>query len=154
MDRRDLRAAWALTDPTLRLVLSQHWVISRAGDPAVAAEDRDALAEALAASPSSHPLWDRFASERVRRWRQFWAGFGTQGWDVAGQTEPLTEDIEVVTFMEKHRLLDWASPGPPPAARRFAVRRTSDGWLVAGVDGSALFRPGWPPTQVPLPRPG
>lgn len=154
MDRGDMTAAWELTDPKLRLVLAQHWIMSRQGDPAVDREDRDALARGLAASPSQHPLWDRFASERLRRWRQFWAGFGTQRWDVSDDTEDLMPGVKVVTFMERHRLLGWARPGPPPATRRFAVRSTPKGWLVAGLDGSALFEPGWPPTQVALPPKG
>ena len=154
MDRRDLAAAWELTDPDLRLVLAQQWVMSRQDDPDVAGEDPDALAEGLAACPSGHPLWARFSAERLRRWRQFWAGFTIRTWDVAGEAEPLTDDVEVVTFMERQRLLDWAKPGPPPATRRLAVRAAAEGWLVAGLDGSALFRPGWPPTQVRLPRRG
>lgn len=151
MDRGDMAAAWELTDPNLRLVLAQHWIISRQEDPDVEREDRDDLATDLAASPSPHPLWDRFASDRLRRWRQFWAGFRTQTWDVIDETEELMPGVAVVTFMEKHRLLGWAKPGPPPAARRFAVRSTPEGWLVAGLDGSALFEPGWPPTQVAVP---
>ena len=151
MDRGDMRAVWELTDPSLRLVLVQHWIISRQGDPEVEREDRDELARGLAASPSAHPLWDRFASDRLRRWRQFWVGFRTQTWDVTEDTQELMPGVAVVTFMEKHRLLGWAKPGPPPAMRRFAVRLTPQGWLVAGLDGSALFEPGWPPTQVAVP---
>lgn len=149
MDRRDLGAAWALTDPPLRLVLAQHWILSRLHDPAVTAVDRDELAEALAACPSTHPLWERFASERIRRWRQHWGQFSARTWDVAGDPEPMGDDLRVVTFLERHRLTGWARPGPPPPARRLAVRHRPEGWLVAGLDGSALFRPGWPPTQLP-----
>ena len=152
MDRGDMAAAWELTDPDLRMVLVQHWILSRQGDPDVEGEDRDELARALAASPSGHRLWGQFASDRLGRWRQFWAGFGTKAWDVTDETQELTSGVVVVTFMEKHRLLGWAKPGPPPAMRRFAVRSTPRGWLVAGLDGSALFQPGWPPTQVALPR--
>ncbi len=152
MDRADMRATWELTDPQLRLVLAQHWIMSRQGDPAVHGEDRDALARGLAACPSEHPLWDRFASERLRRWRQFWAGFSTKTWGVSEDTQDLMPGVKVVTFMEKHRLLGWARPGPPPATRRFAVRSTPKGWLVAGLDGSALFEPGWPPAKVALPH--
>ena len=150
MDRGDLAAAWALTDPDLRLVLAQHWILSRQDDPEVAGQDRDDLARALAASPPEHPLWKRFSSERLGRWRQFWGDFGTQRWDVTEERQELSPGLEVVTFMEKHRLLGWAKPGPPPTTRRFAVRSTPAGWLVAGLDGSALFRPGWPPTQAPI----
>ena len=148
MDRGDLGAAWPITDQALRLVLAQHWILSRQDDAEVSAEDRDSLAEALAAYPPTHPFWQSFASQRLWRWREFWGTFRTGKWDVAGERQPVATRVEVVTFMEKHRLLGWAKPGPPPAARRFAVRSTPQGWVVAGLDGSALFRPGWPPTQV------
>jgi hypothetical protein len=154
MDAGDLRRAWELTDPTLRLVLAQHWIMSQQGDAQVSAEDPDGLAAGLAASPSTHHLWDRFASARLRRWREHWGRFGTQTWGISDERQEVVPDIEIVTFMEKHRLLAWAKPGPPPVVRRFAMRSTPDGWLVAGLDGSALFQPGWPPTPAPLPRPG
>lgn len=153
MEDGDLARAWALTDPTLRLVLAQHWIMSRHEDPEVAAEDPEVLAAGLAASPPEHPLWDRFASERTRRWRQHWGAFTTQTWGTADERQPVAPGVEVVTFMEKHRLLAWTKPGSPPVTRRFAMRSTPEGWMVAGLDGSALFKPGWPPTPIPLPRP-
>ena len=154
MDRQELLEAWPLTDPPLRLVLVQQWVLSSMGDPEVTREDRDTLARELAECPPRHPLWDRFASYRVRRWRRFWTSFSLRTFDLSEEVEPLGDDLEVVTFLEKHRLMGLAAPGPPPIARRFAMRRTDQGWLVAGLDGSALFRPGWPPVQVRLPPPG
>jgi len=153
MESGDLRRAWEHTDADLRLVLAQHWIMSQPGDSEVAAEDPDALAAGLAASPSEHRLWDRFASQRLRRWRHHWGNFSTRTWGVAAEREELAPGIEIVTFMEKHRLLDWAKPGSPPTTRRFALRSTPAGWLVAGLDGSALFRPGWPPTPIPPPAP-
>ena len=149
MDRGDLRRAWELTDPELRLVLAQHWILSRQDDPEVTACEPDDLAQGLASSPPAHPLWERFASQRLRRWRQHWGRFSTQTWGVTDERQQVAPGIEVVTFMEKHRLLGWAKPGSPPAMRRFAVRSAPEGWLVAGLDGSALFRPGWPPAPVP-----
>jgi hypothetical protein len=153
MDHGDLRTGWELTDPPLRLVLAQHWVLSRQDDDEVAREDRDDLAQALAAVPPHHPLWDRFAATRIRRWRQYWGSLSTRSWDVTDDVEPLSDDLVVVTLVERHRLLGWSRPGPPAVRRRFAVRHGPEGWVVAGLDGSALFRPGWPPTQVRLPSP-
>ncbi len=140
MDRRDLAAAWPLTDPTLRLVLSQYWIWSHRDEPMVGSQDRwEALAQALAASPSTHPLWERFASDRVRRWREFWGGFSSRTWSVRDEPEPIGVGLVVVTFAE--------TGGPRLPVRRFAMRDTPEGWLVAGLDGTALFRPGWPPSR-------
>ena len=154
MEDRDLRRAWGMTHPDLRLVLAQHWIMSHHDEPEVAAQDPDDLAAGLAASPSDHPLWDRFSSQRLRRWRQHWGNFSTRTWGVLDEHQALAPGLEVVTFMEKHRLLEWAKPGSPPVTRRFAMRSTSGAWLVAGLDGSAVFRPGWPPTPLPLAGPG
>lgn len=141
MDRGTLEAAWPLTDPTLRLVLSQYWIWSHRDQPVVGSQEEwDGLARALAASPSEHPLWHRFAADRVRRWREFWQGFSSRTWSVRDEPEPLGVGLEVVTFVE--------TGGPPLPARRFAMRDTPAGWLVAGLDGSALYQPGWPPSRT------
>ena len=50
-------------------------------------------------------------------------------------------DLEVVTFTE---------PGDGGLERRFALRHTEAGWLVAGVNGDQLFEPGWPPRMGKL----
>ena len=141
MDRGDLAAAWPLTDPTLRLVLTQYWIWSHGDEALVGAQEGwDALARALAACPPAHPLWERFASDRVRRWKEFWGGFSTRTWSVREEPEPMGVGLEVVTFTE--------TGGPPLPVRRFAVRDTPEGWLVAGLDGTALFKPGWPPSPA------
>ncbi len=150
MDERDLRRGWALMDPSLRLVLVQHWIWSHQGEELVGPpEGWDALAGALAACPSDHPLWERFARERLRRWREFWAGFSLRTWELLeDEPEVIGEDLVVVTFVERSWKWRAVRPGPPPRFRRFAIRRAPEGWVVAGLDGSALFRPGWPPSPA------
>ncbi len=142
MDRGDLGAAWPLTHPTLRLVLAQHWIWSQRGHSVVGDDEAewDELAAALVGGPGRHPLWERFAADRIRRWREFWPGFSVRTWAAREEPEPIGVDLEVVTFVE--------TGGPPLPARRFAMRDTPEGWMVASLDGSALFRPGWPPARV------
>lgn len=149
MDDGDLRRAWPLTDPDLRLVLAQHWIWSNRGQPVVGAKEGwDSLARGLAACPSTHPLWPRFAAERLERWRQHWQGFSPRTWPVRDEPEVLDEGLEVVTFVKPREGEGSGRAGPPPVFRRLAVRRTGEEWLVAGLDGAALFRPGWPPVQA------
>lgn len=148
MDERNLGAAWPLTEPELRLVLVQHWILSHHGDEVVGPpQGWDDLATALAACPSAHPLWDRFASERLKRWRQHWLGFSARTWDLRDGTERPRADAEVITFIEAGQKLR-LGPGPPVTYRRLCLRRTGDEWLLAGVDGTNLFRPGWPPSPA------
>ncbi len=146
VDRRDLSAAWALTDPTLRLVLAQEWIWRHEGDRILApGEDRDALADALAASPSEHPLWERFASELTGDWQRVWKGFSARTWRAWEQPEVIGLDVEMVTLVETGGAPVAGAPGRASLTRRFLVRHTGEGWLVAGLNGEQVFRPGWPP---------
>lgn len=149
MDERDLARAWTLTDPEFRKVLAQYWVMSAPPEDVGPPEHWEAVADGLAASPSKHRLWERFATERLRRWREFWTGFSAVTWGVRSRSDP-RPDVAVVTFVEPRGKLMSLRPGPPLEFRHIAVRRMRDGaWLVTGVDGANLFSPGWPPGQRP-----
>lgn len=150
MDRKDLRAAWPLMERDLRLVLAQHWILSHAelGSDFIGPQPAwDMLAQGLAADPSTHPLWDRFAKERLLRWREYWGRFSARTWKVR-ETERLRPDAAIVTFGEPRLPALEAKPGPPPVLRRLALRRRGNTWLVAGLDGRNVFRPGWPPSKA------
>lgn len=150
MDRKDLRAAWPLMERNLRLVLAQHWVLSHAeiGSGVVGPQAGwDMLAQGLAADPSTHPLWDRFARERLVRWREYWGKFSTRTWKVR-ETESLGADVAIVTFAEPRLPALETKPGPPAVFRRLAMRRSGGSWLVAGLDGRNVFHPGWPPSPA------
>lgn len=150
MDRKDLRAAWPLMERYLRLVLAQHWILSHAeleSDFIGPQAGWDMMAQGLAADPSTHPLWDRFAKERLLRWREYWGTFSSRTWKVR-ETEMFRADAAIVTFTEPRLPALEAKPGPPPVFRRLALRRSRDTWLVAGVDGRNVFRPGWPPSKA------
>jgi hypothetical protein len=147
MDRRDLRQGWPLMERDLRLVLAQHWVLSHAeaGSDLIGPQAGwDILAQGLAAEPSTHPLWDRFAKERLLRWREYWGKFSARTWKVR-DTERVGADLEIVTFAEPRLPGLETKSAPPPVFRRLAVRRSGGTWLVAGLDGRNIFRPGWPP---------
>lgn len=150
MDRMDLRAAWELTDPDFRLVLAQHWVLSHGGAEFLGPQAGwDMLAQGLAACPSRHPLWGRFASERLQRWYEFWGDFSTSTWRVHDEVERVPgATIEVVTFVEPAAEGQDGQAGLPGALRRIAVRLRDGRWRVAGLDGRRVFRPGWPPAPA------
>ncbi|MGH9166101.1 MAG: hypothetical protein ACRDZW_11420 [Acidimicrobiales bacterium] len=151
MDERDLRAAWPLTEPDLRLVLAQHWILSHGGDEVVGSpEGWDTLAAGLAACPPTHLGWEVFAAERLKRWRQYWAGFNSTTWDLRDEPEIPRPGMEIVTFIQPGQKLR-TKPGPPIVYRRLAVRRADEPdatWRLAGLEGTSLFRPGWPPTPA------
>ncbi len=143
---RDLRAAWPMTDPTLRLVLAQDWIWSFRHHPVIGHDaDWDRLAEGLAACPSEHPLWDRFAADTIELWQKIWRGFGSSEWTVWDQPEVLGLDLEMVSFVAPDDE-GVTKPSRSRFARRFALRHTDDGWKVAGINGEQMFEPGWPPS--------
>ncbi len=146
MDRADLAAAWPGTDPTLRLVLAQEWIWRHQHEAIPGGEDRDALAAALAAAPSDHPLWARFASELTGEWQRIWKGFSSRTWRAWDQAEVVGLDLEIVTLVETGAAEVPPDPRRAALVRRFLVRHTAEGWLVAGLNGEQVFRPGWPPT--------
>lgn len=144
MDRGDVGGAWLATDPKLRLVLAQDWVWNHRHDPAIGHQaDWDEIASGLAQAPAVHDLWPRFAADLVSMWQRTWKGFSSETWSVRSEPEVLDLDLEVVTFVEPGPTSE--HPSGPAFARRFAMRHTPDGWLVAGVNGEQIFEPGWPP---------
>lgn len=148
MDDGELLAAWPLTDPVLRLVLAQDWVWTHRHHPKIG-HDRswDELARGLAALPPVSELWDAFADELVSRWQKTWEGLSPRTWGAWDSPEVVGLDLEMVTFLERDgdRPVRF-EPGRSATARRFAMRHTDQGWLVAGVSGDQLFVPGWPPS--------
>lgn len=149
MDRGDLAAAWPLTDRTLRLVLAQEWVWDQRHGPLVGDEDDwDALADALAECPSHHWLWEPFATGLVERWHTVWKGFSARTWAVWDQPEVVGMDLEMVTFVETGGDRPPVAPRRAAFSRRFLARHTDEGWMVAGVNGEQVFRPGWPPSPA------
>jgi hypothetical protein len=149
---RDLRAAWPITDDTLRLVLAQDWIWSFRHHPVIGHDsDWDGLADALATCPSDHRLWDRFASDLIELWQKIWKGFGTDEWTVWDQPEVLGLDLEIVSFVEPDEDEAPTKPGRSTFSRRFALRHTDDGWKVASINGEQMFVPGWPPSLADQP---
>lgn len=148
MDRGDLAMAWPLTDPTLRLVLAQDWVWTHRHHPRIG-HDRswDELARGLAAVPPGPELWDALAEELIGRWQKTWKGLSARNWAAWDQPEVVGLDLEMVTLLERDGDAPVRfEPGRSAFARRFAMRHTDHGWLVAGVNGDQLFVPGWPPS--------
>src|SRR4051812_28934856 len=76
----DLRGAWPLMDPVLRLVAAQAWLWANRTHPSVAPYDRDEAAAALADLSFDHALWPAFEDTQLAEFRRDWAGFNHTDW--------------------------------------------------------------------------
>src|SRR5205807_862622 len=75
-----MAAAWAMTDPRLRLVRSQAWIWNNRKDADIAAVGRDELARALAQERPDHPLWGDFAATEVHQMTGVYGTFRPENW--------------------------------------------------------------------------
>ena len=83
----------------------------------------------------------------ISRWHTIWKGFSARTWRLATEPEVIGLDLEMVTFLEsedEYRVR--FEPGRSAFARRFAMRHTDQGWMLASVNGDQMFVPGWPPS--------
>ena len=147
-DRRDLAAAWPLTDPDFRLALVQSWICAGCAPTDI---DAESVAHLLAApTQPSHPLWNVFAAWRIGRWDSVISDFFADASRRGTVSSPYLcgPDLEAVLISEL--------PGAPwvgdrtVEVQRFSVRHTNGTVLLAGL-GAVLPIPGWPPADLPLP---
>lgn len=161
--RRDLKGVWKDTDPDLRLCLAQSWLSGRSGPDAVTPELEEVAAE-LARRDPSHPEWAEFAEQTIDALAAKWSFVeDLSRWGAWGRPEPLTQDLEIVFFVDAQdpRLGSvWTPPlgytrkvaaGTELASLPLVMRHTRDAWLVAGFSQAGTPTPGWPP-HWPLPR--
>lgn len=148
-DRRDLAAAWPLTDPQFRLAMVQSWICAGLAPPGL---DNQSVAHLLAApSQPSHPLWNEFAAWRIGRWDAVFPNYVTDSSRRGTVSSPYLSgvDLEAVLISDtptEARVVG----GQTVEVQRFSVRHTSGAVLLAGL-GAALPVPGWPPAEIPLP---
>lgn len=140
----DLRSAWPLTDPALRLVLSQQWVWDHSNDPPVAIRPRDELAEALAAEEPTEPMWDMMAAEFLAAVRDNWSSFSFDTWGALSRPRPIAPAYELVVYSYTGgESITVDTPTPLPSLLILA-HSTPEGWRVANF-AESLPEPGWPP---------
>jgi hypothetical protein len=145
----DLRAAWRLTDPDLRLVLAQAWLWANRQRTILAnAEPDDLKAEAaeLARVNSSSPYWRAFSETQLLEFRQLEFDFDT--WGFASAPRLIAPDYELLLLTECGADGVLMAEPTQVLAHRYLMHHTTEGWLVAGF-GPAPISPGWPPVRPP-----
>lgn len=136
--------AWQLMERPLRLYFAQVWISSNA--EALAELDHDELAEAITDAPDEpHELWATFAQVMLDHHKQAYSELSA--WDDIDNAHDvllLTDGLEAVQVSLFKFSLE------PSTVQGFSIvmRRTADGWTVAGL-GNCLPEPGWPPMLGP-----
>lgn len=146
--REDLREAWRLTDPDLRLCTVQHWVWSNRQAMSVAGIDLQVAISELAVEESSHHLWDNFEAVQLRSVHESWGDLNSSNWGVGTNTRLLGPNLELVLYIDSRGSEQTiVKPGETYAgpATPFVVRHRPEGWRVLNIQAREPPVPGWPP---------
>lgn len=143
----DLRAAWRLTDPDLRLLLAQAWLwANRERTILAGAESDDLKAEAAelaqVSSPSSY--WKMFSTTQLAEFHE--QELDLDSWGFASSPRLIAPDYELLLLAECGADGLLVEEPTQVLAHRYLMHHTSEGWLVAGF-GPAPVSPGWPPVR-------
>ena len=90
----DLRAAWAVVDPVLRLCLAQQWLLDNAVDLDAHGFNREEVAEAFVEDEPNHELWPHFERVHVRSLRQVVPS--PDVWGMGANTRLIAPDVELL----------------------------------------------------------
>lgn len=141
----DLRAAWPVVDPVLRLSLAQQWLVDNAADVEADGLDREEIAQDFVRDEPSHELWPHFERVHVR-------GLGKvmpspDVWGIGANTRLIAPNVELLYVHDTTDMIDgtWR---PDEVREVYPILMRWDGarWLVLNVGSDLQPRPGWPPT--------
>jgi hypothetical protein len=154
LDVEDLAGVWSATDPNLRLVMAQAWTWANRRHPWLVGQDAEQVGKDLASEEGTgHPLWRAFEETQISEFRESWPpGFSADKWGVASRPRPTVVDHELVLFIDPREAPDEGQAWTEATlvhAIGVLLRRTNQGWLVAGFDTDADAGPPmatWPPS--------
>lgn len=140
----DLRAAWLMVDPDLRLCLAQQWLIDNSSDLQEEGYDREEVAAAFVEDEPSHELWRHFERVHLREWNRVLPS--PEAWGIGTDTRLVAPDVEALYVHDTSDLKDgfW-KPGEQRQVFPLLMRWDGERWLVLNLGSEAVPQPGWPP---------
>ncbi|MFD7786523.1 hypothetical protein ACFV4Q_26080 [Streptomyces nojiriensis] len=141
---RDMRAAWAYTDPLLRKCWVQAWLHPLRAQAVADGYRSGAVVESLMSDKPSHPLWDPFARTQIR---QMTASFAVDmdTWGFGSAFDPVAQDMALLKFLPVPKS-GAIEVGELHASVPFLMRFTlGAGWRVLNFVSDRVPEPGWPP---------
>lgn len=145
--RRDIEAAWLLTDPLLRRCWGQAWLLPMRDKARSEGFDPDDVIEAFTADEPQHELWAHFvrAQSRVRPDEP---RIDVRAWGVKVNPDPVGLDLELVRYLPTPAS-GVIQPEELYVAMPLLMRYTEGaGWRMLNFSGEVVPTPGWPPTMV------
>lgn len=141
----DVRTAWPLLDPVLRVAWVQHWHCHLQRKVTRSMGDRDELLAALTVAVPQHRFWAFFEASAV----EYLAGLGPadgREWGVSAEPHLIAPDVELLAICPvPDNPTDPVPEGSPlvPMLMRF---EPTVGWRLLSIFSAAVPEPGWPPT--------
>ena len=143
-----VEVVWGSLDGPLRLAMVQSWLLDTRQAEDVDLQ-RDTLADQIAASNSTHPLFEEFYSWLVAGYQNVYSDIDGRPC-LVGTTETVGVDLELVVSTSEEYVGSYSLGGSIPA-HSFITRHVSDGnWGIA-ANARRLPVPGWPPTEQVIP---
>lgn len=150
VEQEDLRAAWPLVDPALRLALVQSWLWANRYHPYAMGCDRDEVAEALSQEDPDHELWDDFEEIQLDVFLEnpVWASYASETFGAASRPRPVGPDMEIVLFMDTGGEAIVIEKPTFVEGIQLLMRYDASRWRVRGFNAEVLPMPGWPPKEL------
>jgi hypothetical protein len=149
LEEKDLLRAWKLTDPDLRLAMTQAWTWANRSHPLLADYDLEVLAQDLATETDSHPLWEDFENVQLSEFETAWENVDLDNWGVASRPRPTVPDYELILFVETGGEIVVFTEETEVFAIGVLVHLTPEGFRVADAGDPRPDRgprkPSWPP---------
>jgi hypothetical protein len=149
---RDLDLAWPDVDPAFRLVLAQRWVWGNRSAPALAGEELERVAEALAREAPDDERWPAFSEALLGDLAGAWPWADPDTIGAAAPPRLVAIDLELVVFaaaIEPGNVLRAGEADRLDPALHLLMRHAEGRWLVAGMAADDLPEPRWPPAEGP-----
>lgn len=142
-------AMWPMMDANLRLCEAQQWVWANREHPTLEGRTFEELAQELGRLSSTHPFRLDFEQGRLSVHRERLPDdFAQYGY--ASRRREVGPNLEVLIALDPDSLtspvLEHTTLLDPETSFMFLMRRTSEGWLLAGHDYQPPV-PGWPPSS-------
>ncbi len=146
----DLRSAWPLLAPNLRLCRAQQWLWVNRAHPSIERLDLEKEAVSLARLDSESVLWSEFAECELSDFSSAWSDPDIRTCGIASRRREV-EAGRIIQLVDVNGTDTAYIVNRATAVRGhvFLVSQVEGDWLVSSLSGDTLPEPGFPPEWHP-----